>query len=142
VTGLISAMSIVVASRSRLDRLASTDEDRAEFASLDRTSEAHQKVYEARWCRCEAIITLRSSTLAKPDQVRRAADNEHRCRDRVRFAQARQRLLPSTSNGCYDMRRKVRLFHTSPMCIAASMTKRGGAMSLLNAVPHGGGRRG
>ena len=35
--------------RTRLDRLASTDEDRAEIAALDWTSEAHRQVYDARW---------------------------------------------------------------------------------------------
>lgn len=35
--------------RTRVDRLAVTDEDRAEIASNDWTSEAQQQVYEARW---------------------------------------------------------------------------------------------
>ena len=37
--------------RARLDRLASTDEERAEVASIDWTSDVQQRVYEAKWSR-------------------------------------------------------------------------------------------
>ena len=35
--------------RPRLDHLVATDEDRAEIASLDWTSEAHRQVYDVKW---------------------------------------------------------------------------------------------
>ena len=68
--------------RSRLDRLASTDdESREEIADVDWTSETQQQVYEARWCQ----MRNNGNALLLLVDIRKAAITydalQARCRD-------------------------------------------------------------